>query len=1316
MKKKIIWYLTMLLAITFSAKAQTPVWNGSIASQYGGGIGTQANPYLISLPDELACLAQKVNDGTDYAGVNFKMMSNIDLNHLDWTPIGQAGSAKPFKGNFDGNNKKIMNLNVAASDYAGFFGWVHTTGKIENLEILNGLVSIILSDQEKNIYAGGIAACSQGTIINCRNGAKIRAVSGSATGVLTICAGGIVGESYGSVKNCFNKDRISAEAHPSNWSAMTNAGGIAGRSYGSVQNAYNRGDVLSNPFYAGGIVGHNAGSEIQNAYNTGVLTSTWSQIGAITANGIATNSFYLEGCASAAGGGIVKSSDEMKSTGFPGVLNANQIPAIWISDFVPNINDGYPILYFEQAEQAQGALVNIHNNEHGKIRVLKDGVELNSGDRVQPGTKLRLIAVPDDNYVLKRFTADGADIFGYDFEVYTDVDLSGVFEYVEGVIRWDGTTAEKFAYGKGTRKDPYQIHTAQELALLGQRTQELAYDGNVYFKLMNPIDLQMIDWTPIGGDAEHPFRANFDGNHRVIANLYIKSKERSCVGLFGYVNPVEIKNLGITGNSIVQTTKDYSNAGMLAGLNFGNILNCYADGIVKVAFGSYGGGLVARNGGNILNAYFKGSVEASDYALGAGICAENTKLVQNCYNTGDVNALTNTSHVGAVVFDNTGSLSNCYYLDTSCTEAGGGISKTKADMQTSSFVTVLNAQSPDRPWMTDIAPGRNQGYPILKWESGSIFPIRILQVSEGTLKVYDGERELQYSDQVNWGTCLRFSATPKGDYIIENFIYDDQAIFGEEQLVHDTAQVSSSFVLKEGILRWNGTISSSFGGGNGSKENPYLINTPEELAYLASQVNNGVIYENKYFKLIHSLDLCHKPWTPIGINLVNSMTGSFDGGGHIIANLRSTAVNAGLFGVIAEVSKEIKNIGLEGVNILRNPDTVSQGDSPTSGLIAGKNHSFIEKCYTKGGDIHSLQGSGGITGSNLGTIRNVYSYNSINSDLYAGGITGSNWGSIAHVYSISEINSSFQSQNYKGGIAGASIGNKAKIEEAYYLKDKGTNVGGGLPKTASEIKSLAFVNLLNQAQESPAWSSDLEPSLNQGFPILKWQDPRKFVIAVSQSQNGIIEPGTTEVSFGENLRMNILPDADCYIQDVLVDDESIGGTDSYTFVNITRNHSITAIFALKQYVIEVIQAPGGSISPQAAKVESGKSITFDITPDLNYEVSVLIVDGIHIPAANSYSFTNVTTDHSISSVFGLKTSMEPSDKVNSDNVFVFGKEIYIDSSTNEIKQAELLDMSGRKLSNYSYQSHCVIYVEQKGAYILYINKPNQTICKKLIIR
>ena len=89
--------------------------------QYGGGTGSSSDPYKISTVEHLADLATAVNGGTHYDGVYFEQQDDIDLN-VDpyntgegWTPIGTFVSAsdnKPFRGIYNGNNKKILNLYI----------------------------------------------------------------------------------------------------------------------------------------------------------------------------------------------------------------------------------------------------------------------------------------------------------------------------------------------------------------------------------------------------------------------------------------------------------------------------------------------------------------------------------------------------------------------------------------------------------------------------------------------------------------------------------------------------------------------------------------------------------------------------------------------------------------------------------------------------------------------------------------------------------------------------------------------------------------------------------------------------------------------------------------------------------------------------------------------------------------------------------------------------------------------------------------------------------------------------------------------------
>lgn len=102
------------------------------------------NTYEISGVKGLQWFASQVNEGKDsFGGKTIKLMTDIDLNNVEWTPIGQVegllGIKGSFTGTFDGNNKTIKNLKISKSadttgKYAtGFFGWLD--GSVKNLTI-----------------------------------------------------------------------------------------------------------------------------------------------------------------------------------------------------------------------------------------------------------------------------------------------------------------------------------------------------------------------------------------------------------------------------------------------------------------------------------------------------------------------------------------------------------------------------------------------------------------------------------------------------------------------------------------------------------------------------------------------------------------------------------------------------------------------------------------------------------------------------------------------------------------------------------------------------------------------------------------------------------------------------------------------------------------------------------------------------------------------------------------------------------------------------------------------------------------------------
>src|SRR5439155_3248004 len=126
------------------------------------------------------------------------------------------------------------------------------------------------------------------------------------------------------------------------------------------------------------------------------------------------------------------------------------------------------------------------------------------------------------------------------------------------------------------------------------------------------------------------------------------------------------------------------------------------------------------------------------------------------------------------------------------------------------------------------------------------------------------------------------------------------------------------------------------------------------------------------------------------------------------------------------------------------------------------------------------------------------------------------------------------------------------------------------------------------------------------------------------------------VANGASQRFSITA-APCYsIADVLVDGSSVGAVSSYTFTNVTTDHTIAASFSLNVYTVAASAGTGGSISPSGnVSVNCGSSQAFTITPDACYHVASVLVDGVSVGAVSSYTFNNVTANHTIAASFAI---------------------------------------------------------------------------------
>jgi len=306
----------------------------------------------------------------------------------------------------------------------------------------------------------------------------------------------------------------------------------------------------------------------------------------------------------------------------------------------------------------------------------------------------------------------------------------------------------------------------------------------------------------------------------------------------------------------------------------------------------------------------------------------------------------------------------------------------------------------------------------------------------------------------------------------------------------------------ETVDTWDGTA-VAFTKGRGTKEEPWLIENAEQLAYLAQQVNNGTDYKREHFRLVSDLDLRGNEWTPIGTE-GNLFWGGFDGDGHTITGMTITGKENSYVGLFGEcrnftaASSYIKSVTVKGANI--------SGKSFV-GAIAGAGAN-ISDCYSIENTIYASRCVGGVCGSLIGKISGCYNSSSVSGISTAGGIMGSasyegndGNGVVEYCYNIGTVTVSEQDSSV-GGITGASA-NRYDISNCLNcgkITGNGKNVGGIAGSTDSNymnfIGNCYYNSDLNNAgvgegasdKVIPLTTSQLCGALPDGLDSTIWKE------------------------------------------------------------------------------------------------------------------------------------------------------------------------------------------------------------------------------------
>ena len=173
--------------------------------------------------------------------------------------------------------------------------------------------------------------------------------------------------------------------------------------------------------------------------------------------------------------------------------------------------------------------------------------------------------------------------------------------------------------------------------------------------------------------------------------------------------------------------------------------------------------------------------------------------------------------------------------------------------------------------------------------------------------------------------------------------------------------------------------------GNGTRENPYLVGSVDDLNHMRNVINSGDSLAGKWFALTDDINFEGQTIEPLADqNQGRTFQGGFDGKGHTISNfvIEEDTEGGSFFGRLDGV---VENLNLEG--------TISGSVSAT---FAQDGYGTIINCIS-GSDIHATKSAAGIANNWNGILSNVVFQGTLDAAVTSG-IVGTGNGTALQVY------------------------------------------------------------------------------------------------------------------------------------------------------------------------------------------------------------------------------------------------------------------------------------------------------------------------------
>ena len=607
------------------------------------------------------------------------------------------------------------------------------------------------------------------------------------------------------------------------------------------------------------------------------------------------------------------------------------------------------------------------------------------------------IVVGSNNETPSRLESAKAVIHNIIATQSTDVDTVSGATLSSGAIISGVNAALAQAYdgifdsGDGTEEAPFVIADAVQLkAFRDSANGGETYEGK-YFVLSSDISISGHEWTPITS-----FAGSFDGAGHAIGGLTIGSPQApsACAnaGLFSSLAATAVvKNLGLTDVAIYVSNADLTYAGGLAaktanGTAAGGTVvdNCYVNGTMidsrtTASRISYAGGLVAflgaygslTNCGTDIPVAAKTGGTVSSYAGGLTAVTGNNIAVINCYTLGDVTSACSNVNNGAAaggLFGMQGGRSyNCYSLSDVTVNNVNASSEYQST--TYSIIGALAGQVTSTAVMDTVYYSTDAAITL---NGAAYSPIPAVG------------RGASNSEPVN------VSGLTADEMASESLVTAlNNGLASVEQRITVPSSVSMyAWELSDGVVTLSDEIYGGdevddgiFASGGGTEENPYILQTEEQLRAFAVSLDEEHDYAGIYIRLANDIDVSGADWNPVGQGEY-AFCGIFDGGGHEIRGLKygspgaakdaTDAVYVALFGVVGR-NGLVRNLGVTGVGLYTTGE-YSVNTAAIAGYLEGGG---IDGCYATG----TIVGKTTVKGNNFvgGLVGNQYTGYIINS-------------------------------------------------------------------------------------------------------------------------------------------------------------------------------------------------------------------------------------------------------------------------------------------------------------------------------------------------